>query len=128
MVQINTGVNKMATNIAVGFSLWWYTSDGSSDTVTIDLRTAPVCFFYPAYSPYNVDQAPEVSEEFDITKLTPVGFVIGSYSASSYEGEQYSYFTPTSNSGYSLSGYELTVSGVVGSSNTLNQVCGMLLF
>lgn len=117
----------MAKHIAVGFSLWWY-SDGGTDDTTIDLRTAPVCFFFPAYSPYNVLQAPEVSEEFDITKQTPVGFVLGKYDASTYEGEQYSYFTPTSNDGYTLSGYELTASGSGGATGTLNQVVGMLLF
>jgi hypothetical protein len=118
----------MSAKIAVGFSLWWYTPDGSSDTTTIDLRTAPVCFFFPSYSPYDVKQAPPVSEVFDITKYTPTGFVLGQYDATTYEGEQTSYFTPTSNSGYSLDGYKLTVTGVVGSAGTLNQVCGMLLF
>jgi hypothetical protein len=118
----------MAANIAVGFSLWWYTPDGETSDVTIDLRTAPVCFFFPAYSPYDTHMAPEISEKFDITKQTPVGFILGNYSAGSYEGEQYPYFTATNNDGYTLDGYELTVSGVVGEAGTLNQVCGMLLF
>jgi hypothetical protein len=118
----------MAVNIAVGFSLWWYTPDGESVTVNVDLRTAPICFFFPAYSPYDTHMAPEISEKFDITKLTPVGFVLGNYQAGTYEGEQYPYFTPTSNSGYTLNGYVLTYTGGGGVAGTLNQVCGMLLF
>ena len=117
----------MANHIAVGFSLWWY-SDGSTDSVTIDLRFHPVSYFFPAYAAYRTTIAPETSKQFNIEKQVPVDFVIGQYDVSTYEGEVYSYFTPTSNTGYSLDGYKLTVTDSVGSANTLNEVVGILLF
>ena len=118
----------MAFNIAVGFSLWFYDSNASSSSFTIDLRTAPVCFFFPQFSGGNVLIAPEVSEVFDITKLTPVGFEIGSYSVNYDNSQEYGTFTATSNSGWSLSGYELTFTGSSNGGTGLNQIVGMLLF
>ncbi len=120
----------MAGNkLAVGFQIQLY-SDGSSGA-SFDLRTYPVCFFFPQAPGFGPEYAPLVSEQFDITKLTPTDFVLGRIDSATYEGQAYSYFTQTSNSsssGWTLEGYTMTLTGTWGTSGAINQIIGMLLF
>ena len=120
----------MANKLAIGFQIQLY-SDGSTGGLSFDLRTAPVCFFYPQAPGFSPEFAPLVSEKFDITKLTPTDFVLGRIDSATYEGQSYSYFTQTSNSassGWTLSDYTMTLNTTWGTSGAINQIVGMLLF
>lgn len=120
----------MAGRVAIGFSFFVF-GDGTTNPVTVDLRTDPVALFYPqpivedtnAFNPLTSLTV----DKFDIFKNPPTGVVLGSFVTSGASVGFTSSPTGDFTSSPTLSGFKITVTPNFAFTN-LQQCIGILLF